>query len=57
KPIDGTTVTQGYIEMSNVNMVTEMVDMIAITRSYETNQKMMQTVDSTLERAVNIGKI
>jgi flagellar basal-body rod protein FlgG len=51
------TVTQGYLEMSNVNMVTEMVDMITVTRSYETNQKMMQTVDSTLEKAVALGKV
>jgi flagellar basal-body rod protein FlgG len=51
------TITQGYLEMSNVNMVTEMVDMIAITRSYETNQKMMQTIDSTLEKAVALGKV
>ncbi len=52
------TVAQGFLEMSNVNMVTEMVDMIAITRAYETNQKMIQTVDQTLGRAVNdIGKI
>lgn len=52
------TVNQGYLEMSNVNMVTEMVDMIAITRAYETNQKMIQTVDQTLEKAVNnIGNV
>jgi flagellar basal-body rod protein FlgG len=51
------TVTQGYLEMSNVNMVTEMVDMITVTRSYETNQKMMQTIDSTLEKAVVLGKV
>lgn len=52
------TVTQGYIEMSNVNMVTEMVDMIAITRAYETNQKMIQTVDQTLQKVVNdIGRL
>lgn len=52
------TVNQGYLEMSNVNMVTEMVDMIAITRAYETNQKMMQTVDQTLDKAVNnIGSV
>ncbi len=51
-------VNQGYLEMSNVNMVTEMVDMIAITRAYETNQKMMQTVDDMLGKAVNdIGKV
>lgn len=51
-------VTQGYLEMSNVNMVTEMVDMIAVTRAYETNQKMIQTVDKTLEKATNeIGRL
>ena len=32
--------------------------MISITRAYEANQKMMQTVDSTLNKAVNeIGKL
>lgn len=52
------TVAQGYLEMSNVNMVTEMVDMIAVTRAYETNQKMIQTIDDTLNKAVNdIGKV
>ncbi len=52
------TVTQGYLEMSNVNMVTEMVDMIAISRSYETNQKMVQTIDKALEKAANeIGRL
>lgn len=52
------TVTQRYLEMSNVNMVTEMVDMIAITRAYETNQKMIQTVDKALEKATTeIGRV
>lgn len=52
------TVNQGYIEMSNVNMVTEMVDMIAVTRAYETNQKMIQTIDKSLDKAVNeIGRV
>ncbi|MDD6327601.1 MAG: flagellar hook-basal body protein [Eubacteriales bacterium] len=52
------TVTQGYLEMSNVNMVTEMVDMIAVTRAYETNQKMIQTVDKVLDKTVNnIGNV
>jgi flagellar basal-body rod protein FlgC len=27
----------GYVEESNVNIVTEMVDMISATRSYEAN--------------------
>lgn len=52
------TVEQGYLEMSNVNIVTEMVDMIAITRAYESNQKVIQTIDNTLNKAVNeIGKV
>ena len=44
--------------MSNVNVVDEMVNMIAIQRAYETGQKMIQTEDSTLDKAVNqVGKI
>ena len=27
----------GYVQMSNVNIITEMVEMIAATRSYEAN--------------------
>ncbi len=51
-------VVQGTLEMSNVNVVSEMVEMIQIARAYETNQKMIQTIDSTLEKAVNdIGKV
>lgn len=51
-------VRQGYLETSNVNIINEMVSMITITRAYETNQKMMQTIDSTLDKAVNnIGKL
>jgi flagellar basal-body rod protein FlgG len=54
----GASVHQGFTEQSNVNVVSEMVDMIAITRAYEANQKVIQTVDSTLEQAVNsVGKV
>lgn len=52
------TVHQGYLEMSNTNVIEEMVDMITITRAYEAGQKMIQTVDSTLEKSVNqIGRV
>ena len=27
----------GYVQLSNINTITEMVDMIAATRSYEAN--------------------
>lgn len=52
------TVNQGYLEMSNTNVIEEMVDMITITRAYEAGQKMIQSVDGTLQKAVNeIGKV
>lgn len=50
-------VYQGYLESSNVNVVSEMVDMISTSRDYESNQKVIQAIDSTLEVAVNLGKM
>lgn len=47
------TVQQGFTELSNVNIVREMVDMITVVRSYEANQKVLQALDGTLEKAVN----
>lgn len=47
------TVQQGYLELSNVNSIKEMVDMITVLRSYEANQKVLQAIDSTLDKAVN----
>lgn len=44
---------QGALEMSNVNVVSEMVEMITISRAFESNQKIMQTIDTTLDKAVN----
>lgn len=51
-------VQQGYTEQSNVNVVSEMVEMITATRAYEANQKVIKTVDQTLDQAVNsVGKV
>ncbi|OSM02393.1 putative flagellar basal-body rod protein FlgG [Magnetofaba australis IT-1] len=41
-------IQQGFLEMSNVNMVEEMVQMIASQRAYELNSKSIQTSDSML---------
>lgn len=52
------SVRQGFTEQSNVNVVSEMVEMISVTRSYEANQKAIQSIDKTLDLAANsIGKI
>ena len=51
-------VNQNYLEMSNVNTVNEMVNMIAISRAYEANQKVLQTQDEMLGRAVSdVGRV
>ena len=51
-------VRQGFMEQSNVNVVTEMVEMINITRAYEANQKVIKAMDSTLDLSVNsVGKV
>lgn len=44
---------QGYLEVSNVNTVDAMVDMINVARAYEANQKVIQTMDTVLGKVVN----
>jgi flagellar basal-body rod protein FlgG len=41
---------QGYTEASNVNVVEELVNMIATQRAYELNSKAIQTSDQMLQR-------
>lgn len=50
-------VYQGWLEMSNVSVVKEMVNMITISRQYESNQKMITTFDETLEKSMQLGKL
>lgn len=65
RPVEGAETVQadaevksGYLEMSNVQVVSEMVNLISITRAYESNQKVIQTYDNTLEVAVTqLGRI
>ena len=48
---------QGTLESSNVNVVDEMVNMIAIQRAYDAGQKVIRSVDETLATTVNLGKV
>lgn len=51
-------VQQSYLEMSNVNTVSEMVNMIAISRAYEANQKVLQSQDEMLGKSVSdVGRV
>jgi len=46
---------QGYVELSNVDIVTEMVDMISASRSYEANASIIEGSKSMFQRALDIG--
>ena len=46
-------VEQGFLETSNVSAVREMVELVALSRAYEANARMVQIHDETLGRAVN----
>ena len=51
-------IQQGVLESSNVNVVSEMVNMITIQRAYEAGQKVITSVDETLDIAANrLGKL
>ena len=55
--IDG-EIRQGYLELSNANVADQMVKMIEVSREFESNQKMLNSIDETLRKAVNeIGKV
>ena len=50
------TIAQGFLEMSNVTVVEEMVNMITAQRAYEANSKSIQTADEMLAIANNIKR-
>lgn len=52
-PVAQPNVQQGYLEASNVDVIKEMVDMIASYRAYEANAKSLQTQDSSLDHLFN----
>jgi len=48
------TVIQGYLEMSNVNVVEEMINMIVSQRAYEINSKAVTASDEMLQVVNNL---
>ena len=47
---------QGYVRMPNVNPVTEMVDLISESRSYEANVTAMQTAKTMYTKTLELLK-
>jgi flagellar basal-body rod protein FlgC len=46
---------QGYVEMPNVDVVTEMTDLISASRSYEANAAIIEGSKAMFQRALDIG--
>lgn len=47
---------EGYVEMPNVDIVTEMTDLIAASRSYEANAAIIDGSKAMFQKALDIGR-
>lgn len=50
------TLNQGYLEMSNVKVVEEMVNLIMAQRAYEVNSKAVQAADEMMQLSNNLRR-
>jgi flagellar basal-body rod protein FlgF len=57
-PGDDVELFQGFVERSNVDPTQATIDLMAAQKAYETNQRMVQFYDKSLEKAVNeVGRV
>jgi len=55
---DDFKVSQGFVELSNVDVVKMMTEMIEELRGYESYQKVIRTADEASSRSINeVGKV
>lgn len=52
------SVQQGYLEVSNTNITSQVVDLMTASRSYETSQRIVKMLDESLSKTVNeVGRV
>jgi flagellar basal body rod protein FlgG len=51
--VENPELLQGYLEASNVTPLREMVDLVLISRAYEANQKIINTVDQQMQKTLD----
>ena len=52
------SIKQGYVEGSNVDYISSVTEMMETVKEFEANQKVIQTIDSTLRQIANeIGSV
>jgi flagellar basal-body rod protein FlgG len=54
---DSTRVKQGFLEGSNVEGLEEMIALVELSRNFESNQRVIQAQDGTLEKAIEVGRV
>ena len=52
----GVTITPSALEMSNVDMASELTDMIVTQRGYQSNSKIITVSDELLETLINMKR-
>jgi flagellar basal-body rod protein FlgG len=58
QPLAEINVQQGYLEGANVNIVSEMTEMIDLQRAYQSQQKAIQTTDDIDQQSTSrVGKL
>ena len=53
---DGSSISTGQLEMSNVDLATEFTQMITTQRGYQANSRVITTSDSILEELINLKR-
>ncbi len=56
-PAEKFTIQQGMLEMSNANVIKEMINTINVSRNYESLQKHVKTSGQMLSQAISVGKL
>ncbi len=46
--------SQGYVSMSNINVMNEMVDLIAASRGYEASATVMEAAKNSFQRCISL---
>ena len=55
---EGFTVNQGFLELSNVEPIRVMTEMLEVLRGYESYQKVIQSVDEVTSKAIDeVGQV
>ena len=54
-PVDRPAIQAGFLEMSNVTMISQLVELITTLRSFESNQRAAQLQDDSLREAIALA--